>query len=53
MRHLILRGPADKELKFSVINAGQGLAHAVGSEVTFGFGADTAVALPEGPLASD
>ncbi len=40
-------------LKMSLVNDGQSLGHATGSEVQLGFNADLAVALPEGPLAAE
>lgn len=53
VRHLVLRGADDRRLTMSVINAGRGLDHHVGSEVTLGFNSDLAVTLPPGPLAAE
>jgi spermidine/putrescine transport system ATP-binding protein len=53
MRHLILDGPGGNEIRASVINAGHGIGHGLGSDVTLGFRADMAVALPKGPLAAE
>jgi len=53
IRHIILKGPSDQDIRMSAINAGHSLGHEVGTEVTFGFKADIAVALPHGPLAAE
>jgi spermidine/putrescine transport system ATP-binding protein len=52
-RHITLEGVNGKEIKMSLVNSGQSLGQTVGSEVTVGFRTDLAVALPEGPLASE
>lgn len=52
-RHVFLEGPGEQTIKMSVINTGESLGHEVGTEVTVGFRADVAVALPKGPLASE
>ena len=52
-RHVTLESAEGHEIKMSVINEGDSLGHAVGSELAIGFRADTAVALPRGPLASE
>ncbi len=44
---------SDKTIKMSMVNDGMELSHATGSEVSLGFAADLAVALPEGPLAAE
>ncbi len=43
----------DRHIKMSLVNDGSSLAHAPGTQVTLGFNADLAVALPEGPLAAE
>ncbi len=43
----------DKPIKMSLVNDGSNQGHSCGAEVTFGFPADLAVALPEGPLAAE
>ena len=43
---------SDRRISMSVVNDGQELGHATGSDVTLGFNPDLAVALPEGPLAA-
>ena len=40
-------------IKMSMVNDGGALDHESGADVTLGFSADLAVALPEGPLASE
>ncbi len=40
-------------IKMSMVNDGDALDHEPGADVTLGFSADLAVALPEGPLASE
>ncbi len=52
-RHVVLEGPGGQEIKMSLINQGETLGHEVGSELSIGFKADMAVALPKGPLASE
>jgi spermidine/putrescine transport system ATP-binding protein len=52
-RHVVLEGPDGREIKMSLINRGESLSHEVGSELSIGFKADMAVALPKGPLASE
>ncbi len=52
-RHLVLRGPCDKRITLSVINDGTPTGHDLGDEVTIGFSAALATALPDGPLASE
>jgi len=53
MRHLILDGPGGNEIRASVINAGRGIGHGLGSDVMLGFHANMTVALPKGPLAAE
>jgi len=53
MRHLILDGPGGNEIRASVINAGRGIGHGLGSDVTLGFRAEMTVALPKGPVAAE
>ena len=52
-RHITLESSDGKAIKMSLVNSGQSLEHAVGSEVTIGFRTDLAAALPQGPLASE
>jgi spermidine/putrescine transport system ATP-binding protein len=52
-RHVVLQGAGGQEIKMSIINQGESLGHAVGSDQTLGFQADMAVALPRGPMASE
>jgi len=42
-----------QKLKMSLINEGNDLGHATGSQTSIGFSADLAVALAEGPLAAE
>ena len=43
----------ERQIKMSLVNDGRELGHDPGAEVALGFGADLAVALPEGPLAAE
>jgi spermidine/putrescine transport system ATP-binding protein len=43
---------SDKKIIMSTVNDGQELGHSTGADVTLGFSAELAVALPEGPLAA-
>lgn len=52
-RHVALESTGGQEIKMSIINQGESLGHDIGSELTIGFRADMAVALPKGPLASE
>ncbi len=52
-RHVVLQDSGGQEIKVSLINQGESLAHEVGSEQTVGFKIDMAVALPRGQLASE
>ena len=46
--------PADgTQVKMAMVNDGRTLDHATGADVSLGFSADLAVALPEGPLAAE
>ncbi len=44
---------SDKRIKMSLVNDGRSLGHETGSDVTIGFKAELAVALPQGPLAAE
>lgn len=44
---------SDKKIKMSMVNDGQTIDHATGTDVTLGFQSDLAVALPQGPLAAE
>jgi spermidine/putrescine transport system ATP-binding protein len=52
-RHITLAAGDGREIKMSLVNTGQSVGHAVGSQVSIGFRTDLAVALPQGPLASE
>jgi len=53
IRHVVLEAGDGSEIKMSIMNDGHELSHQVGNEVEVGFREDLAIALPEGPLASD
>jgi len=44
---------SDKPVKLSMVNDGRCIGHAPGEQVTLGFNADLAVALPQGELAAE
>lgn len=44
---------SEKHIKMSMVNDGREVGHDTGTDVTVGFSADLAVALPEGPLAAE
>ncbi len=52
LRHVVLRA-GDDDIKMSIMNDGNTLSHNVGDEVEIAFREDLAVALPDGPMASD
>ncbi|MFQ5784500.1 MAG: ABC transporter ATP-binding protein [Alphaproteobacteria bacterium] len=52
-RHVVLRGPGEKDIRMSLINQGGTPGYEVGAELTVGFSENVAVALPRGPMASE
>jgi len=44
---------SEKHIKMSMVNDGREVGHSTGTDVTMGFSADLAVALPEGSLAAE
>lgn len=53
MRHVALKGTGDQGVKMTIMNDGHTLSHHTGEQIQIGFHSDLAVALPDGPLASE
>jgi hypothetical protein len=52
-RSLKMGNPGGVPIRMSLINEGRSLAHAVGADVSVGFRAEMAIALPKGSLAKE